>query len=207
MGKFIDLVGQKFGKLTVIARAENKGKATLWLCECDCGNKITVRPYDLKTGKTKSCGCYSSIFISLSKIKHGKSGTRIYNIYGKIKQRCLNVKDPKYYCYGGRGISICDEWKNDFKAFYDWAISNGYADNLTIDRIDVNGNYEPFNCRWVTLKEQANNKQNTLFVNYQGKTHTLLEWSKILNIKYDTLHGRLKDYGWNTERAFNTIVS
>ena len=133
MGAFIDLVGQKFGRLTVIERAENKNGRVAWICKCDCGKFTTVISKTLVNGDTKSCGCYHKDKVSV----HNKSKTRLYNIYVHVKQRCYNSKDDRYKNYGSRGITVCDEWLNDFQAFYDWAMANGYRDDLTIDRIDV----------------------------------------------------------------------
>lgn len=123
---------------------------------------------------------------------HGKSNTRLYRTYKHMKERCYNKNDKRYKWYGRRGITICKEWLNDFQAFYDWAISNGYNDTLTIDRIDVDGNYEPDNCRWVDMKTQANNRRSNVYLTYNGKTQTMVEWSKELNIPYRTLQDRYK---------------
>lgn len=164
--KLNDLTGKKFGRLTVIERSgSDKHGTPLWLCKCDCSNKKLVRGYDLVRGSTKSCGCLSSeMFVERHK-KHGMKNTRLYEVWKSMRKRCFNPNSPNYKNYGGRGITICDEWKDSFKAFYDWAISSGYDSNAkrgeyTIDRIDVNGNYEPSNCRWLTIQEQQRNKRN-----------------------------------------------
>ena len=199
MGKFIDLTGQKYNRLTVIERAsdyifKNGTRNTRWKCKCDCGNEVIVSTSHLRSGHTKSCGCYAkevSIQNGLKK-KHGLKDSRVYRIWSCMKTRCYNKKDEHFKDYGERGIVVCDEWKDDFQAFYDWSMSHGYADNLTIDRIDVNGNYEPSNCRWVTQKEQSNNKRTTPFVTFNGVTKTLFEWSEITGIKYQTLFYRYK---------------
>lgn len=122
--------------------------------------------------------------------KHGKKGTKLYNTWLHMKTRCYNKNYNRYDDYGGRGITICDEWINDFKAFYDWSMSNGYKDNLTIDRIDVNGNYEPDNCRWADRKTQANNRRNNVYLTYNGKTKTISQWSRELNIPENTIRSR-----------------
>lgn len=155
-----DLTGKRFGKLTVIRRyGTDRYKRVIWLCRCDCGNETIAAGTPLKNGHKKSCGCYKyeATFI------HGfaNKGNRLYNIWDKMNYRCVNVNYHRYKDYGGRGIKVCNEWKNSFVIFRDWALSNGYADNLTLDRIDVNGNYEPSNCRWITNAEQQKNKRNS----------------------------------------------
>lgn len=131
---------------------------------------------------------------------HGKRKTRLYRIWTNMKTRCINPNDPHFERYGRRGITVCDEWKNDFKAFYDWSMSNGYADDLTIDRIDNNGNYEPSNCRWVTVKEQNQNKRNVILITYDGETHTVTEWARKLNLGHDTIRQRYHK-GWTPEQC------
>lgn len=136
-------------------------------------------------------------------------GLRSHPLYGKwwdMKSRCYRPNRDRYNCYGGRGIKVCDEWKDDFKAFYDWAIAAGWKEGLTLDRIDVDGNYEPSNCKWVTKHEQAQNRQNTIWVTYKGVTKNLKEWSSELGIKYLTLYMRINKYGWSIEQAFTTPV-
>ncbi len=154
MSKLKDLIGKKFGKLTVIKRAENdkRGNAR-WLCKCDCGNEIITLGYPLTKGITKACGCLKG-----NKNRHGFYKHRLYHIWSNICQRCSNPHNIGYKIYGARGITVCNEWKNDFMNFYNWSMENGYRDDLTIDRINVNGNYEPNNCRWVDYKSQARNR-------------------------------------------------
>jgi hypothetical protein len=191
----IDLTGKRFGKLIVIKRLERKNNQTgKWLCKCDCGGTNEVRTTDLTGGNTKSCGC-------LTTYKHGGTGTRLFHIWDNMKRRCGAAKNSSYKDYGGRGIRVCDEWL-DFAVFKEWALLHGYAENLTIDRKDNNGNYEPDNCRWATMKEQGNNQRGNINITYNGETKTLKQWSEFLGIKYITLLFRIR-YGWTIEDVFN----
>ena len=130
------------------------------------------------------------------------TNTRLYRIWSGMKRRCYNKRSSYYERYGGRGITVCDEWLHDFQAFYDWSMSNGYADDLTIDRIDNDGPYAPWNCRWTTKEEQQNNTSRNLIYKHSGESHTLKQWSEILGINYQTLHSRIVDMGWDLDRAF-----
>lgn len=196
MRHVIDLTGQRFGMLTVIERAEKIGNHISWICKCDCGNVTkAITGNNLKKGHVKSCGCMYR--------KHGMHGSRLYSIWNGMKTRCYNKNHIHYNDYGGRGITVCEEWKDDFKAFADWAMSNGYADNLTIDRIDANGNYEPSNCEWKCMKEQSNNRRNNIIITYNGITKTIPQWADETGINYNTLRRRI-ERGWDIERAFTT---
>lgn len=206
MNKKYDLTGKKFEKLTVLKRVENsKCGQTRWLCKCECGNETIVWGNHLRSGHTRSCGCINKeVCANLPhKAKHGLHGTRLYRIWNGIKNRTRESTNwnPLYKNYSGRGIDLCEDW-NEFISFYNWAIKNGYDDNLTIDRIDVNGNYEPKNCRWVTMKEQQNNKRDNVRIEYMGECHTLSEWEEKLGMNRGLLRNRLYR-GWSIERALN----
>lgn len=159
----LHLEGERYGKLVVVEEAEpiysKTGKMIRrWKCKCDCGNITIVRHGDLRNGSTVSCGCYNYEKESAAKT-HGYSRTKLGNVFEGMKQRCNNPKNKNYEKYGGRGIKICTEWLNDPKKFFDWAIKNGYKEGLSIDRIDVNGNYEPDNCRWADSETQCLNQR------------------------------------------------
>lgn len=199
-----DLSGERFERLTAIERVVKNGRG-YYKCICDCGNEILARVDGLKSGRIKSCGCYS---IDRAKSgdnrrTHGKHGTRLYRIWQAMHARCYITTSAGYKNYGKRGIVICPEWVNDFQAFYDWAVLNGYADNLTIDRIDVNGNYEPNNCRWATYAEQASNKRSTRHITYNNEIHTIAEWAQIVGIDERIIRWRLGN-NWTIERALTT---
>ena len=206
MSKSIQLqAGQKFGRLTIISlhHISNIPKSReFYLCKCDCGNETVVEKWNLKTKHTTSCGCFAKDLKSKIKSIHGLSKHKIYGIWVGMKNRCYNKNEPVYYRYGGRDIIVCDEWKNDFMAFYNWSMANGYQEGLTIDRINNNGNYEPSNCRWITRKEQCRNRSTNKIFSYNGKSYCVMEWAKKIGIKYHTLLHRLNS-GWEIERAFN----
>ncbi|MGI6068917.1 MAG: AP2 domain-containing protein [Blautia sp.] len=163
-GRYIDLTGQRFGRWTVISRAKdyispNGYKSTQFLCECDCGNRTIVRGCNLRNGKSKSCGCLQPESVAKANSTHGDTGSRLYRIWKGIKSRCYISSSSNFEHYGGRGIQVCEEWKNSFEAFKTWALLNGYTDKLSIDRIDSDGDYKPENCRWVTNEIQARNRK------------------------------------------------
>ena len=162
--RYIDLAGQKFGRLTVIGIAEKAthGKTVKWLCKCECGKEVIVNSSALRHDHTKSCGCLQSEVTIARNYKHGLAHRhKLYSVWNSMRCRCNNIGDNSFSRYGGRGISICPEWNNSFIAFYQWAIANGYKEGLSIDRINNDGNYEPSNCRWATVKEQASNRRRS----------------------------------------------
>lgn len=208
MANLIDLTGQRFGKLTVLRRAENYvrpngHKESTWVCCCECGDEITATRTNLK--RARSCGCSKGKYISASKITHGMSNSRLYRIWQNMKNRCYNPNVDRYDRYGGRGITVCEKWRDSFEAFYKWAIDNGYSDELSIDRKDVNGNYTPDNCRWISMDKQADNKSNSRIFEYNGEARTVSEWSKILDISRDIIWNRIKR-GWDIERVFTQPI-
>jgi hypothetical protein len=208
MGKFVDITGQRFGRLVAISGKErDKHRNALWTCKCDCGNEVKVILESLKNGCTKSCGCLNKEKAFTNSLIHGKSKTRIYHIWRDMRERCTNPKRKQYKYYGARGIKVCEEWdgSNKFINFYRWSLENGYKEDLTIDRIDNNGNYCPENCRWVDMKTQLNNKRDNRFIYYNGQIKTLAQWSEELNISYGTLLSRLIR-GQSVEKAFTTPV-
>lgn len=194
-----DLTGQKFGQLTVICRSDQRGNGkkpvVLWECSCICGNQIAVKSDSLLSGHTKSCGC--------QKIKHGHSNKeRLYQTWKNMRRRCFVPTNKRWVHYGGRGITICPEW-NDYAVFRAWAMNNGYSDELTIDRINVNGNYCPENCRWVNAKTQANNVSRNHIVDFNGRSMTMAELADHLGLSYSALQHRI-DRGWDIERIAST---
>lgn len=218
MGKSINndenLRGQKFGRLTIIGFEKIKkpyGSTTTstwnWICRCECGNIVSVIPGLVKNGHTTSCGCYKREktieYNKKAKVKHGGRSDRLYYIWRGMKERCYNKNNKNYPQWGGRGISICDEWINDYAVFRAWALKNGYDDSLSLDRIDVNSNYSPENCRWATYKEQARNKTNAVLLEYNGVKKPLAEWADDLGINYGTLYRRIFFDGWSVDRALS----
>jgi hypothetical protein len=193
-----DQTGRVYGRLTIISETEKVNGKRFFLCKCECGNVGIHRFEDIRAGKILSCGCYN-----IEKgIKHGRSGTRIYNVWKGIVYRCSNPLCGSYIDYGGRGIKICAEWLN-VDIFCEWAARNGYKNGLTIERMDVNGNYEPNNCTWIPLARQASNTRRNRKITYEGKTMILRDWAKHFGIKYATLKNRFH-LGWSIEKALKT---
>lgn len=194
-----DLTGKKFGNLTVVKKVERKNRSNQWLCKCDCGKEVVCYQYNLERGTSTSCGCLRSYYAKKTRSCHGESTGKLYKKWSSIKTRCYNKNTPCYKNYGGRGIKMCDEWL-DFWNFREWAYKNGYSEGLTLERIDVNGNYEPSNCKWIPMEEQAINKRNNSFIEYGGKRQTISQWSKELGVGKEVLSYRYRA-GWAPEEC------
>lgn len=196
-----DLSGKKYGKLTPIkiayrCRDKFDDMRVYWECECECGNVCVVNSRALTSGKTKSCGCLRK---GINK-KHGYYGTRLYRLHQGMKSRCKYPSCQDYKYYGGRGITYCEEWES-FENFCEWSLSTGYNDNLSLERIDVNGNYEPSNCCWVEPQEQRYNMTTSRKFTINGETKCLAEWCQLYNINYQTVYGRITKYNFDILRA------
>ena len=207
-------IGDRFGRLTVICETkETKSiKNTClkrYVCRCDCGKTKTVLSKNLTKSKkpTRSCGCIGVELLVKMNTTHGMKHTKLYEVHHHMKLRCLNPNDTSYKDYGGRGITICEEWmgKNGFKNFMEWAVKNGYKEGLTIDRINNEGNYSPENCRWTDVKTQARNRRTNLMLKYNGITKPCVEWAETFGIKPTTLYERIYR-GWDVKTALETPV-
>lgn len=194
-----NLIGNTYGRLTVVDTAEDLVSASgyhtvMWKCRCECGELVTVRGKSLKGGVTKSCGCFQRDEMSERASKHGGFGSRLYAVWNSMRQRCNNENHRAYENYGGRGISICKEW-DDFSKFREWAASSGYDETAprgkyTLDRVDVNGDYSPSNCRWVDMRSQANNRRCSIQLEHDGETLNLHEWAERVGLDYTTIWKR-----------------
>lgn len=197
-----DLSNLRFGRLVVIERVENdKHDFAQWLCRCDCGTEKIVRGISLRNGSIQSCGCLCK---ERHRKTHEESKSRLFHIWQYVKGRCYNKNNTAYSYYGGRGIAVCDEWRNSFIAFRDWALSNGYNDTLTLDRIDSDGNYEPFNCRWINRKAQMRNQRKSLMFTINGITKNLADWCDEYNAPYERVRVRVIDNHWDIVSALTT---
>lgn len=200
-----DRRGQRYGRL--VARelvGTDKHGSALWLCDCDCGQRKTTTANHLMSGRVKSCGClWAEINKGIATVPGNKEKkTRLYVIWCSMKQRCDNPKNKAYPLYGGKGVTYCEEWR-EFAAFREWALANGYKSHLTIDRIDCDGNYKPSNCRWVTRRQQNNNRSNNRRITFRGETLPLSTWAKRIGIHRASLAERL-DRGWSIAEALTT---
>ena len=205
--KPLDLVGHRFGKLTVIEylglRKRPDGRNNTWfLCKCDCGNKCEKKGTQLNSGKVNSCGCLYKELAHKKPNYHGKKHLKLYQVWCSFRHRCNIPTDEAYHNYGGRGIGYAPEWDN-YLTFEKWALENGYQQDvgLTLERIDVNKGYTPENCCWADRKRQSNNKRNNLYFAIDGVTHTLAEWCEIYNVPYARVDARINTLGWSFEDA------
>lgn len=196
--KKYSLVGKRFGRLIVLSQFV-KNKTRFAHCKCDCGKEFDTRCYHLKTGKTKSCGCLLEEWRNKNNRIYKKA---LYRIFKSMKDRCFNKSNKRFMNYGGRGISVCGEWSGSYANFEKWALKNGYKNGMSIERIDVNGNYCPENCKWIEFSEQANNKTNSFKIEYKGEIKTLRDWCKLFNLSYKGVWYRVKN-GWGLEKAFS----
>ena len=211
MGNFIDLTGQKFGCLTVIRQGARKRNRITWHCICECGKSVDVLSNSLLTGSTKSCGCYQRQRAAEAQWKHGEAvrsapTARLYNIWTNMRVRCNCNTYRDYADYGGRGITVCQEWNESYDAFKSWALANGYSDDKTLDRRNNDLSYTPENCRWATILQQENNRRSNRYITCDGVTHTIAEWARIFNINYYTLYSRLKKFGFSSPSAIQELI-
>ncbi len=210
MARKIDLAGRKFGRLMVLYdTGERKNGKVIWHCKCDCGNEVDVKSVNLISGYTTSCGCYNRERVAEANTVHGMSRRRkyhpVYRIWQAILQRCENPDHNQYKNYGGRGIKVCDEW-HDAVIFINWALTHGWQEGLSIDRIDNDKGYSPDNCRWVTQKEQQRNRRNNHLIAFDGKTQTVVQWAEEMNISPQTLYSRINQCHWPIERALTEPI-
>lgn len=199
--KVIDRTGMRYGRLTVISQAERTNDGfTQWLCKCDCGKTKIIPTHNLT--RIQSCGCYKQEVFKRDHIKHGNSKTKLYHVWSSMKARCKNQNNKEWHRYGGRGISVCEEWRNGYEPFQNWALSHGYKEGLTLDRIDNDKGYSPDNCRWITLSEQQNNTSRNRFIEYNGEVKTASQIAKENNVNAKMFCQRIAS-GWDIERALN----
>jgi len=196
-----NIIGNRYGKLTVVELyGKDKHHNQIYRCICDCGNEQFASAYRLKSASVKSCGCLKKEQPKKAFTTHGLRNHQLYIRWYKMKSRCNNPQDPRYKDYGGRGIRICSEWENDLRKFYEWSMTHGYSENLTLDRIDNDGDYTPDNCRWTDSYTQAANKRNNHCITLNGQTKILAEWCRIYNISPVCVVGRLHR-GWSEMNA------
>jgi hypothetical protein len=198
MGKLVDLVGQKFGRLAVLSLLPKDGPDRRWLCRCDCGASIITKGKTLRAGESTSCGCRRREEFISRNTKHGGAHTKTFKIWTAMKQRCENQRCRQYADYGGRGIRVCERWA----MYANFVADMGEKpDGMSLDRINNDGHYEPGNCRWATHAQQARNTRRNIQVEFNGKTQTLTDWAKSLGIHPQSLYSRIYKHGWPLERA------
>lgn len=206
--KYAKYIGKKYGRATIqdiekVIKGAEKRHETNAICLCDCGNVFATRLDRLISGGVKSCGCLHREVVSANSTRHGKSTHPLYKTWHNMRSRCDNPNATKYEIYGGRGITVCDEWEHSFEAFYDWSISNGWEKGLTIDRINTDKGYSPDNCRWTDYYTQNNNLRSNHNITYNGECYSIYEWARRLHISKKALSERVRR-GWSVERTFNT---
>ncbi len=211
MGKtsFQDITGKKYGRLTVIEIYDKNHGKIKWKCKCDCGAIVIVTGNNLKNGHTQSCGCYKKEKNIEIHTTHGGRRSRLYRIWTGMKTRCYDKNCRCFPNYGGKGIKVCNEWmgENGFETFRRWALDNGYSDGLSIDRINVEGDYSPDNCRWANTYTQANNTTASRYITINGKTQTVAEWEKETGIKSGTIRYRIDKMHLSPEEAISRPVT
>lgn len=193
----MDIIGKKYNMLTCLKKDESKDKR-YYIFKCDCGKEKSIIFQNVLCGYSKSCGC---LLLKGNNTKHGGKGTRLYNIWKSMRERCNNPNNINHKTYYDNGIKVCAEW-DDFSVFKKWALSNGYSEKLTIDRIDSKGNYNPLNCRWATYIEQANNTKSTRFITFNGKTLSYSQWERELGLSRGLISSRISK-GWNIEKVLS----
>ena len=193
MSALIDLVGQRFHYLTVIKRVGSKDKSALWECKCDCGKTVQYSSRELKFSRLKSCGCYKLAYHTKRLTKHGQTHTKLYNVWGAMLDRCLSDNTKSFSNYKGRGITVCEEWK-DFKNFYEWA-KDRYENGLTLERINNDLGYCPENCAWKDRKAQARNRRTKHNIVYDNRKISIIELSEILNVNVKALWSFIDRHG------------
>lgn len=196
-----DYVGKRFGRLLAMEKQIVSGRGH-YVCRCDCGNEKLIRGDSLSSGSTKSCGCLTKDVNKSVHRTHGDSDTRLYKIYHKIINRCYNPNNYRYERYGGRGITVCREWLEGYENFKEWAVQNHYKDNLSIDRIDIDGGYSPENCRWADIRTQMNNTSRNIFIEYNGEVKTLARWCEELDYPYNSTRMLLKKGDKSVKEVF-----
>lgn len=204
----VNISGQTFGRLVVTDTYRlNKRKKAMWLCVCKCGIEKYVSSLSLRQGTTVSCGCFHKEVMKSTSKWNGLRDHPLYSVRRSLLNRCKLITDPSYHRYGGRGIGVCDQWKKDFKSFYDWAMANGWQEGLDIDRKDNNGNYEPGNCRFVTRKVNANNRECSTFLTIGGTQYSMDQLETIYGIPSSRIVHRIKHNKWSVEKALVTPVA
>lgn len=201
MGSIIDETGKRYGFLTVLSRADSVGGRAMWKCKCDCGNEKVVPGKHLREGLVRSCG---HLRYEGKTFTHGMSKTRLYAIWSGMRTRCTDENRKSYRDYGSRGITVCDDWSS-FEPFMEWALSNGYSGDLTIERINVDLGYFPGNCKWIPRGDQNKNTRRNVFLTVDGETKILSDWARTYGIDAGRIYSRLSN-GWSAEKAVKTPI-